>query len=362
MSTPTPTLPPLTEATIDRIEARVMDAAHHDRAGRHRRRRTAWTVAASAAAVLVVAAVISPAVVGGIGGAASDEAGVIATDGAFEPAPGGVLPGDAAPESLDGAIIGGQGSAGDASASQSAPDRELIASGSMRVLVGDVDAAAEAIAEDAQARGGYVESLNVGRTDLVIDPATGTSMPAPVDGAWITVRVPADELPAAMAEAGARGEVTSSSVSRVDVTEQAQDLRARLAAAEASVARLTELMAQSDSVADLIAAETALAERQAELESYRQQLEQLEEQVELSSLTVELAVERTEVRADPAGFGDGLVTGWNSMIAALNGFVVALGFLLPWLAVIALAGALVWGVRALVRRRRASQQRPRGDS
>ena len=102
------------------------------------------------------------------------------------------------------------------------------------------------------------------------------------------MRVPADELTGVVDELSALGEVTASSVNRQDVTEQTVDLRARIDAAQASVDRLTELMAQAGSVADLIAAESALAERQATLESYEQQLKSLEGQVAMSSLTVTL--------------------------------------------------------------------------
>ena len=172
-------------------------------------------------------------------------------------------------------------------------------------------------------------------------------------GGWITVRVPSAELDGALAALAGVGEVTASNLSRQDVTDQAVDLRARVSASEASVARLTELIAQAQSVADLIAAESALAERQATLESDRQQLEMLENQVALSTLSVQLMPDTPTVEADPAGFGDGIAAGWNGLVATLNGVVIALGFLLPWIAVLALGAAIVWGVVRLVRRARS---------
>lgn len=120
--------------------------------------------------------------------------------------------------------------------------------------------------------------------------------------------------------------------------------------------RLTALMAQAQNVSDLIAAESALSERQALLESYQQQLAMLEDQVELSSLTVSLAPAVEKVEADPAGFADGLLAGWNGLVATLNGIVIALGFLLPWLLVAAIAALVVWGVVRLVRRRRRAAE------
>ena len=106
------------------------------------------------------------------------------------------------------------------------------------------------------------------------------------------------------------------------------------------------------------AIETALADRQALLESYRQQLEDLEGRVATSSLTVTLVEPSEPVEADPAGFGDGLAAGWNGLVATLNGIVIGLGFLLPWLLVVAVVVAAVWliviGRRARARRRAAS--------
>jgi hypothetical protein len=155
------------------------------------------------------------------------------------------------------------------------------------------------------------------------------------------------------------GEVTASAINRQDVTEQTVDLRARIEAAQASVDRLLDLMTEATTTADLIAAEAALSERQALLESYEQQLEMLEGQVAMSSLTVTLTPVVETVEADPAGFADGLVAGWNGLVATLNGIVIALGFLLPWLAVAAVAALVVWAIVRWVRGRR---ERKRADA
>jgi hypothetical protein len=68
------------------------------------------------------------------------------------------------------------------------------------------------------------------------------------------------------------------------------------------------------------------------------------------------------VEADPAGFGDGIAAGWNGLLATMNGFVLAFGFLLPWLAVIAVIAAIVWLIRRGVRRRRTTHDIEPGDA
>jgi hypothetical protein len=254
----------------------------------------------------------------------------------------------------------------DSSALQSADgasgERDIITSASATLVVDDIPATAKTITEAAQARDGYVESMSLGQSGEVyypVDPGTGItyddskSYPYPMSNAWITVRVPSGELDGMVRELSALGEVTASTINRQDVTEQVVDLEARIEASQASVDRLTELMAQATSVADLIAAESALAERQATLESYQAQLKSLDSLVDMSSLTVTLESVVEPVEADPAGFTDGLVAGWNGLVATLNGIVIAFGFLLPWLIVIAIAGSIVWLIVRAVRRRRA---------
>ena len=358
-------LPELSDRRIDEIETALFADISRERTTK-RARRGRWLIGgAAAAAVLVVAAIIAPSLSGLVGGAGgvSDSA-----DYAVEPEAPAVAPDMGGGSDSSGVTEEAARSDLDSSAVQSADgatgERDIITNASATVVVADIPAAAATIAEAAEARDGYVESMNIGQSGDVsypVDPETGimyddsTSYPYPMSNAWITVRVPSGELNGMVRELSAIGEVTTSSVNRQDVTEQVVDLEARIEASQASVDRLLELMAQATSVADLIAAESALAERQATLESYQAQLKSLESYVDMSSLTVNLQPVVETVEADPAGFADGLIAGWNGLVATLNGIVIALGFLLPWLVVIAIAGAIVWAIVRAVRRRRAAR-------
>lgn len=356
-------LPELSDETVKRIENAVFaDIATERRAGaaaqksRRARRGRWWIAGSSAAAVVIVAAVIAPAVgnvVGGPSGGSDSQSdgGFVTTevwDGA-ESAPVELMPGTAADETVGDARGEGLQIVGE-------PDREVIATATatLEVAAGDRASreATDAIAAAAVASGGYVESLSIGGAAGVRVDETGTTLPYPDSGTRITVRVPSDALASTIAELDEIGTVTASQTSSQDVTTEAVDLRARVESAQASVDRLTELMSQAGSLADLLAAESALAERQAELESWQQQLEYLDAQVAMSSLTVSVVVPSDPVEADPAGFGDGLAAGWNGLVATLNGIVIALGFLLPWLVVAAVVWLLVWLTLRVVRRRR----------
>lgn len=361
-------LPELSDQRIDELEDALFAGIAHDRdtalaqqqdsvRRRTRRHRAIWWTTAAAATVVVAAVAVGP-LLGTLG---------LTGSGTNSGAP--ALP--LAPDKGEDSAGGGQsipeaGKPGTDTGGRDviAGDRDIIASAQATVRVDDVPAAAQRIGDAATRRGGYVESMSVGDDGVAASGAEGgivdDTLPYPrASGAWITIRVPADQLTDAIAELSAIGTVESSSINRQDVTSQAVDLRARVDALEASVTRLTELMAKTGSVADLIAAESALAQRQGELESYQQQLKALEDQVALSSLTVSLVAHTEPVAARPAGFADGLLAGWNGLVATANGLVIAIGFLLPWLVVAAVVAVVVW---LIVRGRRRHRRTPEPPS
>lgn len=323
-----------TDAAVAAAQTAAQDA---ERArARAVRRGRVWMGAAAAAAFVAVAAVIAPQLAGG---AASTSSVVTADQPASAQPPS--LEGDAV--TLDGRSFGGADAGGSADVSGSSTDqsREVVATGSASVVADDLRAAIDRLTAGAESAGGYVESVSLGE-------GAGT--------AWITVRIPADTLTATIAGLSDLGEVTDTRIDRRDVTTETVDLRARVASLETSIARLQDLLAQSASTSDLIAAESALAERQGELDSLRQQLTWLDGQVQMSSLTVSVSEPAPPEALNPRGFGDGLAAGWNGLVATLGGLVVAVGFLIPWVAVLAVIGLLGWGVRGLVRRRGARSE------
>lgn len=370
MDAASPRLPEIDDARLDVVEAGLFAGIAREREARGRRRRRIWIGAGAVAAVVVVALVIVPAAgLLGVGGATSGSGGI-----AVAPVPPQGVSGTGANDSEKSVGSGSAGSgaanstAGGSGASSgsgtSASPRDVVTTASATVQVADVRAAASRIGANAKSHGGYVQSMNVGQTGAAPLPQTGQGVSQPIEpsppvsGAWITVRVPADRLDDVVTSLSDVGTVQASTVDRQDVTDQATVLRSQVAASQASVDRLTELMGKAGSVADLLAAESALTDRQAALASEQQQLKALDDQVAMSTLTVTLLPHEAAKPASAAGFGSGLVAGWNSLVAALNGIVVAIGFLLPWLVVAAIVALVVWGIVALVRRRRRPLPQP----
>ncbi|MPV38422.1 DUF4349 domain-containing protein, partial [Georgenia subflava] len=236
-----------------------------------------------------------------------------------------------------GADSGGAEGAGDAGAGAGAEveqaaadsdvggDRQVITTASATVLVDSPTTAADELVRLAETAGGRVDQ----RTERAADADGSGSLPS----AWLVVRVPADSLTGLLDDLEGLGEVRDLSQESEDVTRAARDLDARITALQTSVDRLLGIMAEADDSAALIAAETAISERQSELESLQSERDYLADQVAMSTLRVDL-VAPTDARIEAEGFLGGLETGWNSLVAAAGSILVVTGVLLPWLVVL----------------------------
>lgn len=215
-------------------------------------------------------------------------------------------------------------------------DRQVITTGYVTVTVSKpLDAATEATRITEQA-GGRVD---------------GRSEYAPVNGnqgsATLTLRIPASALTATLDKLKALGAVQEVSLNASDVTMETQDLDARITALRASVDRLLGLLATASDTDTLIKLETAISDRQGELESLESQQRYYADQVSMSTVTLNLVSEFTAPAAEPDSFLSGIVAGWNAFVGFFAGLLVVLGVLLPWLI---FAGIVTFLVIFFVRR------------
>lgn len=243
----------------------------------------------------------------------------------------------------------GAADGGDARVEQSdAIDRQVIVTGWMTVTVDEpLDAAAEAV-RIAESVGGRVD----GRQEY-----------APIDGdkgsATLTLRLPAEGLSATLDKLKELGDVQEVSLNSSDVTMVTQDLDARITALRASVDRLLALLATATDTENLIALETAISDRQAQLESLEAERRYYADQVSLSTVTLNLVSVADAPVEEPVTFLDGLVAGWNAFVAFFAGLLVVLGVLVPWIVLAALITAIIlWIVRARAKRKVAVAEAP----
>ena len=126
-------------------------------------------------------------------------------------------------------------------------------------------------------------------------------------------------------------DVESSSISATDVTMQKVDLDARIAALNSSIERFKQLISSATNTSDLIAAETALAERQAELDSLTAQLKYLSEQVDMSVIYLALLPNDSFSAIKPIGFLAGIEKGFIALLNAAANLTSILGYFIPWI-------------------------------
>lgn len=159
--------------------------------------------------------------------------------------------------------------------------------------------------------------------------------------ATVTVQVPADRLEEFLTAVSDLGTVDSRTVSAQDVTLQVVDLDARIDALTTSITRLQELLARAGSVEDLLAVETELSRRQADLDALQAQRTYLGEQVAMSTVTVSLSPMTYVTSSGAPGFLSGLESGWSALVAAGGALITLAGFLLPFLVILAIVAVPV---------------------
>jgi len=242
--------------------------------------------------------------------------------------------------SNEGGEDAGGGAGGAFGGELGGPDdgREVITTGSLYVTVEAPLEAAAAAARIVERAGGRVD----GRRESA--PTGGDT-----GGAELVLRIPSSELTEVVDELQQLGESEELVLSASDVTREVRDIDARIGALSSSVDRLLALQGSAATVEELIALETAISDRQAQLESLQSQQRAFADQVSLSTLQLTLGSEQTAPVDEPDTFLSGLQAGWDALLAFLGGALVVLGVLLPWLIVL---GVIVLIALLVLRRAR----------
>jgi hypothetical protein len=248
-----------------------------------------------------------------------------------------------APATTDMMSVDGKSSVG--GASTTVVDRSTIETAYLSVSVSAPQSTvtdAERIATEA---GGFVQ-------DSSWNPANEFGP----ESAYLTIRVPVDQLDTVLSSLESLGTVDSMSRSKSDVTLAVTDLNARIASLQQSLNDLRTLQAQATNVGDLITVESAISSRQADLDSLLAQQTYLTDQVDMSTISLTLTGARGTTPTNDT-FWDGLVAGWNSLAVAGSALIVAVGFALPWIVLLAIvAGIALAVVFAVIRRNRVSKE------
>ena len=205
----------------------------------------------------------------------------------------------------------------------------------------DNDAQVAAVATAA----GNVRALTGSQGYLQASSGGGTAV-------TVVLRVAPGDYDGVFTQLANLGTITSRQEKADDVTGQLVDLTSRMKTMQASVDRIRVLLAQAAKIPDIIAIESELTQREADLESLESQQKAMSDQVALSTITVQISSRLTGVPVPPppappaaakTGFVAGLDGGWH----ALKGFVKVVlqiaGAVLPFLPLVAVFGlAVLW--------------------
>ena len=262
------------------------------------------------------------------------------TSGDVSVTDGSVVVGD--PGATDMMAVEGKSGAG--VSTSTVVDRSTIETAYLSVRVATPKSSAtdaERIATDA---GGFIQ-------DSSWSPATQYGP----ESAYLTIRVPVDQLDATLTSLEGLGTLDSLSRSQSDVTLQVTDLNARISSLQQSLDNLRTLQSQATNVGDLITVEAAIASRQAELDSLVAQQTYLADQIDMSTIALTLTGSAGTTPTNST-FWDGLVAGLNSLAVAGSALLVAAGFALPWILLLAVvAGIVLAVVFSIIRRRRGAE-------
>ena len=156
----------------------------------------------------------------------------------------------------------------------------------------------------------------------------------------VVLRVPVAKLDGVVRELKTLGAVQTAETRSEDVTAQRVDMDARIKALQTSVDRLLAIMRDAKDPEALIAAESALSQRQADLDSLRAQRDALGDRIEYSTVDVTFVAKAIGGPApkEYQGFTGQIERGWDAMVSVAGNLVLLFGLLLPWLGMLVVAG------------------------
>lgn len=270
-----------------------------------------------------------------------------------------------------GGSDGSGGSSADSGSIESLADQSAGKAAGPEMAAEDADAAApkQAVTKASIISTGSVslDAKDVGKTRTqvqqisdryagqVTEQETSDSDDDGPSHARMVLRIPSKSFDDAMADLEDTATLVDSNTTTTDVTTEVVDTEVRVKNARTSIERIRTLLSRAEAIGDVIAIESELARREADLNSLLAQQAALEDQTSLSTITVNID------RAGPGGSSDddpgflaGLSAGWEALGDSARVLAVALGAIIPWTPVLLLLLAPVW----LLSRRRKQAAGP----
>lgn len=216
----------------------------------------------------------------------------------------------------------------------------IIRTAELQITTEAFDKARVAVEEILKRHQGYVGELTV---------STPTGSARSLTG---TLRVPASQLEAALADLKGLGRTENESQGGQEVTAQYVDLEARLANSKHTEQRLTEMLRdRTGKLSDVLAVEMEISRVRGQIEQMEAERKTMKNQVDLATITITVnEAYKAELKAVPPSTGvqfrNAAVEGYRSLvdgiIAVLLWLLSAGPTLLLWAAILFFPARMAW--------------------
>ena len=184
--------------------------------------------------------------------------------------------------------------------------------------------------------------------------------------ATVTARIPAEKLDVFIGGVSEIANVTSRNENTSDVTLSYYDMESHVKALRSEYATLISILEKCAELKDVISVQSRITEVLYQIESYQSQLNNYDNLVAYSTVTMNISEVERETVVDPETVGERISAGFRETIADISDdledftvdFVVNLPYILIWAIVMI---CVVWILRRMVRKFARKGSKHKGD-
>lgn len=227
-------------------------------------------------------------------------------------------------------------------------NRKLIRTFDIQIQTKEFDSVVAGIQEKVDELGGYIEHSSLDSGSAYYRNYNRYS--------YMTVRIPSDKLDQFVSNVQENANVTNISESTEDITLNYVDVESRKIALETEQGRLLELLEKAETVEDIITIESRLSEVNYQLESYTSQLRTFDNQVDYSTVHIDISEVDRETKVEPKTFWEEVTDEFGDSLYGLGRgfrnfaiwFLGSSPYIILWAVII---GAVFLGFRAIGRKK-----------
>lgn len=210
---------------------------------------------------------------------------------------------------------------------------KIIKNGNLVIETTDFSKSVDSLIKKAEDCGGYVESSNISGLSINENGTYNNR------NANIKIRIPEQYFNQFMMNAGAIGNIISSSTNSENVTFQYFDAEAHITALKTEESRLLELLKKTGELKDIISVENELTNVRYQIENLTGTLKKLDNQVSYSAITVDIN-EVQNLKTVSKGnknlwneISKGFVDSIKLLVRILRTVLIAAAYILPFAAI-----------------------------